>query len=439
MKNFHWTPARLTTLSFFGLIFFGTCFLILPFSTTNYQGARVIDALFTATSATCVTGLAVQDTATYFTFFGQIVILLLTQLGGLGIMTLSASLPILFGRQLSISRRDLFQSVMDEGDYEGLRHTVKKIIKYTLTIESIGALILAIRFYTEFKDLKKAAFYGIFHAVSAFCNAGFALFSDNLVLFRKDPVVNLVIMTLIVLGGIGFIVLIQVSNYRKTKNLDTHSKLTLIITGILIALPAAYIFFTEFSRSFINFSFGEKIFTSFFQSVTTRTAGFNTIDLTLLHESVIFVMIILMFIGAAPGSTGGGVKVTTIGILLLSLRSIFLGRDQIEIFGRQIPQDLVTKSIAIVAISFALVTSFVIVILTFEPFSLKEILFETVSAFGTVGLSLNLSPKLSDAGKFLISLMMFIGRIGPLTLVFLIGSGTQKLYYKLPRGKISVG
>lgn len=437
--KFQWTAARLTSISFLSLIAIGTIFLSIPAATTSEAPARIIDALFTAVSAVCVTGLIVQDTPHFFSTYGQIVILILVQLGGLGIMTLSASLPVLFGKQVKVSRRELLHGMLEQKDYYQLRNTLKNIVKYTLIIETIGAVILTLRWYALWGDFKKALFYGIFHSISAFCNAGFALFTNSLIPFSNDLVITSTIMILIILGGLGFLLLTQIFTIRSLKKLTAHAKLTLTVTGIFIFLPAIFIFFSEFSGSLIDYSTTQKVSYSLFQSITARTAGFNTINIESLGNASLFLICILMFVGGAPGGTAGGVKVTTISILFLSIRSLFLGREQIELFGRRITLAQVTKAIAILAVSFAVVTTFMIILLIVEEASFKQIFFETISAFGTVGLSLGITPELSTLGKLVISALMLTGRLGPLTLVFLIGTQKEKLYYRYPEGQIMLG
>lgn len=437
-NHFKWTPARLTGVSFLSAILIGAFFLSLPNATLKDGSADFLDAFFTAVSAVCVTGLSVQDTSTYFTQFGQIVILVLIQLGGLGIMTMSAALPVIFGQNLKVSQRKVFQNLYDNSDYSELKSTLRNILKYTFYIELIGAIGLTLRWYTLSGDFSKSVYLGIFHSISAFCNAGFALFSDSLVGFSDDPIINIIICALIISGGLGFVVLSQVFSPQRRK-MNFHAKFVLYVSGIFIILPAVFFFFVEFSSGLIDISIGERVLVSFFQSVTARTAGFNTIDLNLLSNGSLFLICILMFVGGAPGGTAGGIKITTLGILFLSIKSILLGREQIELFGRRITTAQVTKGIGLLAISFALITSFMILLMITEDHGFKEIFFETISAFGTVGLSLGITSDLSSVGKIIICMMMFIGRIGPLSLVFLIGSQTEKVYYRYPEGKLMMG
>ncbi len=438
-RNFQWTPARLTGASFFSLIAVGTILLLLPGATQTNTPASFIDALFTATSAVCVTGLTIQDTANYFSWFGQGVILVLMQLGGLGIMSLSAALPLLFGRNLKINQRTLMQDILGQDDYQQVRDLLGNIVRYTLLIEGVAALILSLHWYTLTKSIGASIYYGIFHAVSAFCNAGFALFSDSFVSYRGDAIVNSVIMILIILGGIGFGVLHEIFGKKEIRRLTTHTKISLIGTGLLILIPALFIFFTEFSNAYLHFTWVEKIFSSLFQSVTARTAGFNTVDLMSFGDATIFIICILMFIGACPGGTGGGIKVTTASILFLSVKAQLMGREQIEIFGRQVMPLQVTRAVAIAIVAFAILNVFVLTLFLTEQAPFKNILFEALSAFGTVGLSLNTTATLSEAGKYIIALLMFIGRIGPMTLVFLVGNQKAKTYYTYPEGHILVG
>lgn len=433
------TPVRLTVLSFFILIFLGTALLMLPISVSGMLPAHIIDALFTATSAVCVTGLVVQDTGTFFSPFGQGVILALIQLGGLGIMTLYASLPVIFGRQLKLSQRRMFSAIMDAENYANLKSMLKAIIGYTFVIELIGAILLTIRFYHLWGNLEKAIYYGVFHAVSAFCNAGFMLFPDGLIQFSGDIFINLIIISLFVLGGIGFIVIHQIVRRRSFKKLTPNAKLAIVTSLILILIPSFIIFHVEFDKALAGKNILEKTLITVMQVASTRTAGFNSIDISLFGNSTLFLFCILMFVGASPGGTGGGVKTTTCGLLFLSVRSIFRGQVEIECYGRQVPRDVITRAIALIAIAFSVVTVFIMTLMMVESAPFVEILFEVLSAFGTVGLSMGLTSKLTVIGKLLISMVMYIGRIGTLSLVLLIGTDERVSTYKYPVGKFMVG
>lgn len=434
-------PALLLASSFAVVIALGSALLSLPIATVGRR-IHFLDAVFTATSATCVTGLTVQDTGTYFTAFGQGVILALVQIGGLGIMTMSTSLALIMGRKLSIRERLFIQNVLEESDYGEFARILKNIVKMTLWIEGVGAAVLTARWYLDFRDFGKALYMGVFHAVSAFCNAGFSLMGDSLVAYQFDPTINLTIGLLIIAGGLGFAViygLYGLWGMPKPRHLNLHLKMTLTVTAVLLLGGATFIFLTEYSNSLLGMSLGDKLWVSWFQSVTLRTAGFNTIDLAKFSTPTLCLCMVWMFIGGSPGSAAGGVKTTTIGILIVTVRSMLLGRENVEAFGRQIPWDIVRKSISITFIAFAILASGTIALALAEPFPLEEVLFEAVSAMGTVGLSLGVTPKLTAFGKIAITLLMYIGRIGPLTVAFLIGTGGTVRGYKMPTGKIVVG
>lgn len=438
-KRFHLTPVRLTVLSFVALIMLGTMLLMLPVSTVAFEPISFIDALFTATSAVCVTGLVVQDTVTYFSGFGQVVILALIQLGGLGIMTLYAALPILFGRQITMMQRSTFYELFEAESYQDLKTVLLSIVKYTFAIEFVGTLILTLRFYFDFGNWWQAAYFGCFHAIAAFCNAGFSLFSNNLNNYVGDLTINLTVMGLIITGGLGFVVLNEMKHKRSWRKLSSHSKLTLFMTALLIFVPSFFVFHFEFLNAFKGLGMDEKVLASFFQVVQTRTAGFNTVDTSAMSQTTLYLFFILMFIGAGSGGTAGGVKVTTVGLMFLSLKSIVRGQGEIDCFKKRVPPTVVTKSIAIIVISFSVVTLAVLLLTLTEDAGFLDILFETLSAFGTVGLSMGLTAELTSLGKFLVSSVMFVGRIGSLSLVFLLNETFRRTAYRFPEGKFIVG
>jgi len=438
-KRFHFTPVRITVLSFLALILLGTVVLMLPFSTAGIKSASFVDAFFTSTSAVCVTGLIVQDTATYFSTFGQVAILILIQLGGLGIMTLYASLPVIFGQQLRLSQRRMFSAIFDVENYANLRAMLRTIVKYTVLIELIGAIILSARFYHLWGDWEKAIYYGVFHSISAFCNAGFMLFTNGMMEFSGDIIVNIVIISLYILGGIGFIIIYQVIHLRTFKKLSANSKLALVTTFILIFVPCFIVFHTEFDHALAGKSILEKALLTLMHVTSTRTAGFNTIDISAFGNATLFLFCILMFIGASPGGTGGGAKTTTIGLMILTIRSIFKGQAEIECYGRNVPRDVITRCVAIIAISFSVITVCIIVLMMSESASFLKVFFEVISAFNTVGLSLGLTATLSVFGKFLICMMMFMGRIGTLSLIFILSGEERAPTYQYPVGRFMVG
>lgn len=441
--NLNVKPAQTLAYSFIAAILAGTILLMLPASTAGGKGIKFVDALFTITSATCVTGLAVVDTGTYFTTFGQIIILIFIQLGGLGIMTFSAFFATIFGKGFGIRDRMIMQDVLDFTGMGEIMDLIKRIFNLTIAIEMAGAFILFLRFYAEGKGISWSAYNALFHSVSAFCNAGFSLFSNNLEGYKGDIIVNLVITTLIILGGIGFPVLVNLQSYffkrAHRRHLGLQTKVVVNVSLFLIIAGTVLLFVSEFKGQIQNLPWHEKILTSYFQSVTTRTAGFNTINMEALSNGTLFIMVVLMFIGASPGSTGGGIKTTTTAILFSTARSWLSGKNVPELFERTIPQDAVQKSFALLFIAQAAVAVIAFLLFITEKAPFINILFEVVSAFGTVGLSTGLTPHLSDAGKLLISLMMYMGRIGPLTLALLVGQKVVKRYYYYPEEKVMIG
>jgi trk system potassium uptake protein len=441
-------PARMLAGSFLILIMVGTLLLALPMSAQGEQGLDLLDALFTATSAACVTGLVVVDTGTYFSHFGQFILLVLMQAGGLGIMALSASAAALLGKRLALGQKVFMQNLFEESDYNELKNVILYIFRFTFISELIGAIILTIRFQDQFDNLLQAAFYGLFHAVSAFCNAGFALWTNSLTSFANDPVVNLVVSTLIILGGLGFTVITpllmlprMLSNDKKYswKNFSMHARMVLSITAFLIVGGMAFILFVEYNHAFLEMSLGDKLWASFFHSVTARTAGFNTIPVGSFQASTVFFFTLLMFIGASPGSTGGGIKTTTAATLLLTARSMIRRRHDVEYGSRRIPEQVITKAIAIFILSLVIIPLGILSLLMTEEAPFNEILFEVISAFGTVGLSLGLTPHLTVIGKVSITLLMFVGRLGPLTVALMAGESNKVAKFRYPRGDIMVG
>lgn len=418
-------PARLMATSFLFAIGIGTILLMLPVATKTGVRTSLVDALFTATSATCVTGLIVKDTAGYFSFFGQIVILFLIQIGGLGIMTFSVSLALLIRKRIEAQRQIVMQDILDQDTLAGVKDFIKFIIKMTLVFESVGAIALFIVWKNRFHSVFLSLYYAFFHSISAFCNAGFSTFSDSLMRFSTDVPTNAIICLLIILGGLGFTVIKDLFDMAKNKlmreskkiiNLRMQTKIVLVSSFLLI-LGGAWIFYIiENNNSLNSLSLKEKVLVSTFQSVTARTAGFNTCDFSNLSSATLLLMILLMFIGGSPGSTAGGIKTTTLSILWATLISGFKRRENIELYKRTIPYDVIQKAISVFIASFTTVTIFSLLLLYLEKKVFHDILFETMSAFGTVGLSTGATSQLSGKGKVIITLLMFIGRIGPLTI-----------------------
>lgn len=430
----------------------GTFLLMLPFSTSSGKGASFIDALFTSASAVCVTGLIVVDTPVYYSFFGQIVILVLIQVGGLGYMTIASLIAILLRQRISLKDRLVLQEALNVLTMEGIVRFVKRIIKITIFVESLGAAILTLRWMSEF-PLQKAFFFAIFHSISAFNNAGFSLFSDNLIRYVQDPTINLVITSNIIIGGIGYLVINEIyENYRKKSNmvhLSLHTKLALSTTAILIVSGTIfiYLFGIGSKETFGSMSFSTKLFASYFQAVTPRTAGFNTVNIGAMAEPAIVILMMLMFIGASPGGTGGGIKTTTFGTIISTVNSTILGREEVRLFKRKIPQDCIRKAFNLGCVAFLLVItiSFILVYIENQPF--LKVAFEVTSAFGTVGLSIgapgiltSLSTVFSAFGKLLIVLTMFAGRVGPITVgAAMLSGGESEPQYHYPEERVLIG
>jgi trk system potassium uptake protein len=434
-------PAQILVVGFASLIFLGTLLLMLPISTYEKgRGLGFIDALFEATSAVCVTGLAVVDTGTNFTLFGEIVLLCLVQIGGWGFMTTGIFMFIILGKKIGLKERLLLQDSLNVFSIAGVVTLVRRIILITIIVELLGVIALSVRWSFEM-PLGKAIYYAIFHSISAFNNAGFGLEPDNLSKWVSDPTVNLVITFLFITGGIGFTVILDLWHKKSFRKLSLHSKVALLITVILNIAGFLVILASEFNNpaTIGNTELADKLWASYFQGVVTRTAGFNTIDIGQMTLSSQVFMMALMFIGASSGSTGGGIKVTTFAIILFALWTVLTNRDNVNIFKRRIPWELVNRSLSIVvtAIIFIFIVFF---LLTYtEKAPMNEILFETISAFGTVGLSTGLTYDLSPVGKLLITLMMFIGRLGPLTMAFALLKTRKEAKVKYAEEKILIG
>lgn len=439
-------PTQVVLLSFAGWITLGALVLMLPVAANHGKSISFIDAFFMSTSATCVTGLATISLIDDLSVFGQMVILVLMQVGGLGIMTLSSSMAVLMGKNLQMREQVIMHDVLDTSSSVELLNLVVNVIRYTFAIEFVGAILLTVGFYQEGFEIGQSLYYGFFHAISAFCNAGFALWNNNLEDFKFTPLIHFTIAGLIIFGGIGFAVLKDVGEMIKNKqrslrSLTLHTKIVLATNIILLMTGTFYLFFGEFLHAFQDYSMWEKFQVAFFQSTTARTAGFNTVSILALQPHCIYLLLLLMFIGASPGSTGGGVKTSTFAILLYSVKATLQGRQEVEMFERRIPAQTVVKSIAIFIICLVVVSIGVLVLVRVEPDkSFLSLIFEVVSGFGTVGLSLGITPFLSSIGKFCIVTMMYLGRVGPLTLILAVGSRVVlPSNVEYPEGKVLIG
>ncbi|RED89228.1 TrkH family potassium uptake protein [Cohnella phaseoli] len=442
-SQFHLTSSRLILLSFACPIVLGAILLSLPISASSGEGIGWLNALFTSTSAVCVTGLAVVDTGTDFSIFGQTVIMCLIQIGGLGFMTYSVLVAVVLGKRIGLKNRLLIQESTNALSTQGVVRLSLGIFTVALVIEVVGAALLTIR-WSEHLGLKNAIYYGIFHSVSSFNNAGFGLWSDSLSRYVGDPLVNIVITLLFIIGGLGFTVVLDIIRNRSWKRLSLHSRIVLAFSGILCLTGFLVIFALESfnSETFGNMSWWERIWAAYFQGVVTRTAGFNTIDIASMMTASQFFMIFLMFIGASSGSTGGGIKTSTFAVLLFTLISIVKGNPDVQIMHRRIPQSIILRSLAVMVISVGVVTVATF-LLTLSEHSLRkdfmEVLFEATSAFGTVGLSMGLTPELSPLGKFIVIFTMFIGRLGPLTIAFALSQRVSRQKYRFPEEKVLIG
>jgi len=417
------SPAQFLAISFLAAIALGTGLLLLPISTRSGH-ITLVDAIFRATSSICVTGLTVQDTSSYFTPFGQIINMFLIQLGGLGIMTFSTLILLVAGKKITIKDRIIIQQGYHHSSPKDVKTLIKNIFVYALGMEAVGACLFFIHWRKEF-PFGQDILYSIYHSISAFCNAGFSLFRSSFESFRNDIWINATLIFLIILGGIGFLVLQEGKDVfsaflkRKKPRFSLHSRIVLTFTAFLIGIPFFVLLIVEWNRSFQNFPVWEKIFTALFQVVTARTAGFNTINLTFLSFPALMLMILLMFIGASPGSTGGGIKTSTFGVIFAFLKSKITARESVNIFYRTLPLEMIMRAFTVVTLSFSIIFFSVFIISLAQPeFQMKYVIFEVFSAFGTVGLSLGITPQLNTLSKVVIIVTMYIGRIGPLTLLW---------------------
>jgi trk system potassium uptake protein TrkH len=431
-------PATLVLASFLLVIVTGTLLLKLPAATVSGR-ISWIDALFTATSGVCVTGLIVVDTGSYFTLFGKSILLALIQIGGLGLMTISVTLFTWFGRSISFRHRMAMQDLFAPAPRADIFNLVKSILLFTAGSEIIGGVLLTV-FWSREMPILQAAGNGFFHSVSAFCNAGFSLFADSMMRYSGDLMLNGVVCILIVVGGIGFPVLFDLQSWlrfrkRQRRRLSVQTKTVMLTTLILVVCGALMFALLEQSPPADAHSLGHHLLTPLFQSITCRTAGFNTVDIAGLNDATLAMMMFLMFFGASPGSCGGGVKTTTMALLTAFTYSRIRRRRRVDLFKKSVPEETVTRSISLVLVSIALISLVVFLILVENTIegphliqtrgSFLALLFESVSAFGTVGLSMGVTPELTLWGKICIIFMMLVGRVGVLTFAYIIvGSGT---------------
>ncbi len=433
-------PWRFLVLGYIVIIITGTIFLLLPAATVKGESTGLLDAIFTATSATAVTGLIVVNTAEHWTRFGQVVIMILIQFGGFGFMISTTMFFLVFGKKLSLKERLIIMEELNYTKIAGVIRLTRYIIFLTFSVELLGTLLL----YFYFKNIMPAArawYFALFHSISAFNNAGFDIFGNSLEAFNGSAYINIIIASLFILGGLGFIVIAELYGKRNIKLLSLHARMVLHITIILILFATLVIFILEYNNpaTIGNFSLKDKLLASFFQGVSPRTTGFNTVPIGRFKDVSLFVIILLMFIGASPGSTGGGVKTTTFGTLLLVVYNMALGKEDIDVFNRRLKRNDIYKTLTVVVISLMVISLVTMVLSLIEDFAFIQILFEVFSAFGTVGLSTGITSKLSNLGRIFIILTMFIGRVGPFTIAMALGRRRVQKGIRYPEEEILIG
>lgn len=436
-KKFLISPPLLIAGSFLFLILLGTLCLKLPFATNT--PISWTDALFVATSATTVTGLSVFDPASTLTWFGEGVLMFLIQCGGIGLMTFAVALLIVLGKRVGLQNRIYLQESFNQNSVGGIVNLVKLILTFVLSVQVLATAIMTLHWMPRF-GFSEALYLSVFHVISAFNNAGFALFPDNLIGFSGDPIVNLVLSALFILGGLGFTVVIDIHQKKSFREWSLHTKMMIIGTIVINVIATITFFLLEYGNpaSLGPMPLYEKIMTSYFQGVTPRTAGFNTVDFSQLEDPTILFTMILMFIGAGSASTASGIKLTTFMVVILATMAFLRQRSEPEVFGRSIRIDTVIRSLAITTIGLLLVMAFIFMLTVTEKIPFLPLAFEVVSAFGTVGLSMGITAQLSDLGEVLLSMVMFVGRIGPLTLFFLL-TKPKKVNYRYPYDQVFTG
>ncbi|MBQ9000070.1 MAG: Trk family potassium uptake protein [Clostridium sp.] len=442
-RNFKLKGVQILALGFILVILVGALILTLPISTTSGESTNFFDALFTATSAVCVTGLIVVDTGTYWNMFGQTVIMILIEIGGLGFMSFTTLIAIILGKKITLRERLILQDAMNTFNIQGLVKMVKYVLMFTVSVQFFGALLFSTQFVPEY-GLGRGMFYSIFHSISAFCNAGFDIFGNfsSLTSYNSNAVVILVASALIIIGGLGFTVWSELYSSKSLKKVSLHSKMVILMTTVLVLGGTVLMFLFENKNvnTIADMSFIDKVMNSFFASVTPRTAGFNSIPTDGMTTAGQFLTIILMFIGGSPGSTAGGIKTTTIGILIVTIVCVIKGREDAEVFKRRFSKELVYRAFTLIFIGLSLVIVVTMLLsYTEKGASFMALFYEAVSAFGTAGLTLGLTSELSNIGKVLIIFLMYLGRVGPLTVVLSITRKRINSGIKYPEGKILIG
>lgn len=436
----HLTTAQIIILGFAGLVLCGALLLMLPIASQSRTVTPFHEALLTATSASCVTGLIVRSTGAHWSLFGQIVILLLIQIGGLGVVTVALCFVRLSGRKISLFQRSAMQDSISAPQVGGIVRMTNRILRGTFLVEGAGALLMLVPFCRRFGA--KGIWYALFHAVSAFCNAGFDLLGTpddpfpSLVAFRDDPLLVVTAALLILIGGIGFLTWEDVRTHRlRLRRYRLQSKLVLTVSAVLVVFPTLYYYFFEFTAG----SAGQRLLDAFFQAVTPRTAGFNTVDLAAMTGASRALMVVLMLIGGASGSTAGGMKMNTVAVLFANVGAIFRRRGEVEAYGRRIDPDTVRQAATVVTMYLTLFFGGAVAISTIEGLPIGACLFESASAVATVGLTLGITPTLGVASQLILTALMYLGRVGALTLIYAALANPDTTPSRLPQEKVSVG
>lgn len=453
-KKLKLSPVRILSIGFALVILIGAILLMLPISSNGKTWTSFIDCIFTSTSAVCVTGLVTLDTGSHWNYFGKTVIIILIQIGGLGFMSFATLFALILGKRITLRERLVMQEAMNTFNLQGLVKMAKYILMFTFSVEGIGSLLMSTQFIPRY-GFFKGLYYSIWHSVSAFCNAGFDLFGtrDNLfpslVDWQGNPVIILTIGALIVIGGLGFSVWADIYNYKSMKGLSLHSKIVITITAILVFSGAILMYLIEYDNpnTMGNMSLIDKITNSLLASITPRTAGFNAIPTGDMMPVSRFLTVILMFIGGSPGSTAGGIKTATFGIIIMAIFCTIKGKEDTEVYKKRISRDLVLRAFIIATIGFALVIGVTMILTVTERhsgplgqgFSLEYLLYEATSGFATVGLTLGVTPYLSIIGRILIMLCMYAGRVGPLTIALSLAKNKSSSSIRYPEDKILVG
>lgn len=442
-SKFQINPSGWVAIGFAVLILIGSILLALPISSETGEAISLVDAFFIATSSVCVTGLSVLDIESNFSLFGELIIIFLVQIGGLGFMTFGVFIAILLGKKVSLKSQILIKETTKSISSKGLIKLTLSIIIIAFSLEAVATVLLTWH-WSDMLGMKKALYYALFHSISAFNNAGFSLWPQSLTQFVGDSIVNFTIASLFLIGGIGFTVLVNLYQERKWRTLSLHSKIVLVTSGILISSAFLFILIIEWFNPYTlgSLDYSERFLAAFFHGVVPRSAGFNTLDISQLFVPTQFFMIFLMFIGASSGSTGGGIKVNTFAVLIMTIWSIIRGEKDVQLFYRRIPMENILLAMAVFAASMGIVI-FITLVLTITERGIYhhffEVLFEVTSAFSTAGLSMGLTAKLSTLGKIILTITMYIGRLGPLTLAFALAQKSFSSKIRYPEEKVLIG